>query len=257
MAEWTFVFKLNFNAGIYGYQSSVLSSQKLLIKAPNDLCTLSMIPLTLGEYADIIWCCDSINFDNSCKTWLSNSLPPSLTDCLKNPKLHIHSSHKALATVIASLFSIGTSSTHLEYASVIVRIYLNFVWDFNGPTKSKCILWFLDFGGSHGCNGTLSLTLFLLFCWWHILHNFMCPSISCAIEGQKYLIAIASYVFVSLQCPPKVDPWWFDMIISRKVRGTHNLFAGSLFVFPEYIYNNPLSESINELAPYNLVMVIM
>ena len=78
---WIFVFKLKVNAGKYSNQLVVWLSQKLLMYPPKDLWTRSMIPFTEGEYGDMIWCFDAIRLFNSCKTLLSNSLPPSLTDC--------------------------------------------------------------------------------------------------------------------------------------------------------------------------------
>ena len=66
---------------------------------------------------------------------------------------------------MASLFSMGTNSTHLENASVMLSMCLNFVLDdFNGPTRSKWILWFLAVGGFHGCSGALFLELSRFVC---------------------------------------------------------------------------------------------
>jgi hypothetical protein len=46
------VLRLKVNAGKYSTQSVVWLSQKLLMKAPNDLWTRSIIPFTFGEYGD-------------------------------------------------------------------------------------------------------------------------------------------------------------------------------------------------------------
>ena len=159
---------------------------------------------------------------------------------------------------MASLFSIGTNSTHLVNASVMLKMCLYFVpSDFKGPTKSKCILWFLPVGVPQGVRGTLFFSLFLSFCWWHILHILIWLSMSWAIDGQKYFMAIASYVLDSLQCPPRVEPWWFSIIIVLSFSGTHNLLDCMVFFLLVKTYNNPLFESMNDREPYNVIMVCM
>ena len=63
-----FVFRLKVNAGRYSNQLVVWLLQKLLMYPPKDLWTRSIIPLTDGEYGDIIWCLDAMSLFNSFKT---------------------------------------------------------------------------------------------------------------------------------------------------------------------------------------------
>merc|ERR1712008_426689 len=73
---------------------------------------------------------------------------------------------------------------------------------------------------------------------------------SCAIEGQKYFVAMRSYVFVSPVCPVSEEPRWFVIIMSLMASGTHNLLDDICLFLAVKTYKRPLGWSIVALCPY-------
>lgn len=76
---------------------------------------------------------------NSLKIVEVNCLPRSEVRYIGEPNRDIHELMNAFATTAAVISSIGQTSTHRVYLSIMVKQYLKFLLRGNGPTKSMCM----------------------------------------------------------------------------------------------------------------------
>lgn len=124
-----------------------------------------------------------MSLHSSSKREFANSLPPSDTSCCIVPRLQIHSSKTALATVMASLLAMGVTSVQFVKAQVITATYLCLLSPCRGPKRSMCTLSLGLWQGGHGVSSAFFGGRWAL---WHWLQFLMNSLTSCPIVCQKY-----------------------------------------------------------------------